>query len=126
MSAAGLTIRTCAARETMALSQASDLTDCPACQADQRTSATFARYRVCENCGHHAPLGARERLAQLIDPGTFTEFAETLISADPLEFSDKLPYRERIAQAQERTGLLEAVLTGVGKINGDQAVLAIM
>src|SRR5581483_3522264 len=89
-------------------------------------SSRFARYGVCDTCGHHAPLGARQRLAQLVDPGTFVESAETLTSADPLDFADRVPYRERLAQARERTGLTDAVITGVGRINGDQAVLAIM
>src|SRR5262249_11056894 len=72
------------------------------------------------------PLGARQRLAQLVDPDSFSELAETLVSADPLEFSDRLPYRERLAQARERTGLSDAVITGVGRIDGEPAVLAIM
>jgi acetyl-CoA carboxylase carboxyl transferase subunit beta len=99
---------------------------CPECGASQPASGRFARYRVCDECGHHAPLSARQRLSQLVDPGTFVESAETLVSVDPLDFSDRIPYRERLAQARERTGLTDAVITGVGRINGDQAVLAIM
>ncbi len=104
----------------------SDTATCAHCGVSQSSSATFQRYRVCEACGHHAPLGARERLAQLLDPGTFDELGEQFVSADPLDFVDKLTYRERLAQAQQRTGLTEAVITGVGRINGDPAVLAVM
>ena len=67
---------------------------CPACGTSQAGSLSFARYRVCDGCGEHFPLGARHRLTQLVDPGSFAELAEALISADPLEFSDRLPYRE--------------------------------
>src|SRR5207244_297213 len=78
---------------------------CPACGTSQEGSLSFARYRVCDRCGEHFPLGARQRLAQLVDPGSFSELAEALISSDPLEFTDRMPYRERLAQARERTGL---------------------
>jgi len=61
----------------------------------------------------------------LSDDGSFEEVNEALVSLDPLQFADKLPYSERLAQAKERTGLHEAVLTGIARISGWPAVLAV-
>ncbi len=60
----------------------------------------------------------------LLDEDSFSESHSDLVSVDPLEFSDSRPYRERIAQARERTGLNEAVLTGRGTIRGHEVILA--
>src|SRR4051812_4163274 len=86
----------------MAQTAPTDALACPDCNVDQAPSGTFGRYRVCEACGHHAPLGARERLALLVDADSFTELDERLVSVDPLDFQDRVTYRERLAQAKQR------------------------
>lgn len=80
---------------------------------------------MCEACRYHFPMSARARIDMLVDDGSFAEVNAELVSLDPLQFSDIQPYAERLAQAQERTGLPEAVVTGVGKIAGFGAVLAV-
>ncbi len=62
----------------------------------------------------------------LLDDGSFVETAADLESADPLLFQDTMPYPERLAQARARTDLSEAVVTGLGRINGREAVLAVL
>ncbi len=98
---------------------------CPRCEAPLAESESYRHYRVCDACRYHSPLSARERIALLVDEGSFDEVNAELVSIDPLEFSDVRPYPERLAQARERTGLQEAVVTGVGTIAGRTAVLAV-
>ncbi len=106
---------------------ASDVADatCPRCYAPLADSEPYRHYRVCDACRYHSPLTARERIALLVDDGSFSEVNAELLSIDPLEFSDVQPYPQRLAQARERTGLQEAVVTGVGTIAGRSAVLAV-
>jgi acyl-CoA carboxylase subunit beta len=98
---------------------------CPRCSAPLTDDESYQRYRVCDACRHHFALSARDRIALLVDEGSFAEVNGELVSIDPLEFSDVQPYPQRLAQARERTGLQEAVVTGVGAIAGTRAVLAV-
>ena len=68
--------------------------------------------RVCGSCGHHSPLTAQEWIDHLAAPDTFREVGKRLFSTDPLYFSVSGPYRERLREAERRTGMAEAVLTG--------------
>jgi acetyl-CoA carboxylase carboxyl transferase subunit beta len=86
----------------------------------------YERLRVCPHCGSHYPLGARERIAALADPGSFRETHAELISVDPLRFSDRMPYQARLEEAQRRTGLSEAVVTGTLRVEGHPAVVAVL
>src|SRR5213079_647945 len=81
---------------------------------------------VCEQCGHHFPMGARARIASLTDPGSFTEEATELHSEDPLGFFDIRPYTERLAEAEMTTGLTDAMVIGRAAIEGRQCELAVM
>ena len=81
---------------------------------------------VCPECGHHYRIGARRRVEQLNDPGTFEEFLEDLESTDPLEFVDRIPYKQRLAQAKEKSGESEAVIVGKGFIKGRPVIMGVM
>ena len=86
--------------------------------------ALFAReLRVCGGCGHHSPLTAQEWIDHLADPDTFREVGKRLFSTDPLDFSVSGPYRERLREAERRTGMAEAVLTGEARLDGRPVVL---
>ena len=74
--------------------------------------------QVCTHCGYHFRIGARERLSMLFDDGKYEELDSEVVSIDPLEFVDSKPYPERIKQAQELTGLPEAIITGRGTVSG--------
>jgi acetyl-CoA carboxylase carboxyl transferase subunit beta len=71
-------------------------------------------------------MRARSRIASLVDAGTFQEEAAELRSEDPLDFFDLRPYTERLAEAEMKTGLGEAMVIGSGAIDGSPAELAVM
>jgi acetyl-CoA carboxylase carboxyl transferase subunit beta len=81
---------------------------------------------VVPKSGHHFPIGARERIAFLVDPGTFEETDGKVRSADPLGFVDAQPYTTRLKRYEKDSGLPEAVICGVGKIHGIEVTLAVM
>lgn len=92
---------------------------------DPRRKPLFERFRVCESCGFHYPISSAQRLRQLVDEGSFQEVNRRLAGGDPLTFSDRVPYLQRLTEARDRTGIDEAVITGTGRINGRPCVLAI-
>ena len=81
---------------------------------------------VVPKSGHHFPIGARARIAKLLDEGSFEELDASLRSSDPLTFVDSHPYPERIKRYEKESGLKEAVISGTGKINGIPVALAVM
>src|SRR4030042_4468064 len=83
---------------------------CLVCGADLSASELYKRYRVCDSCRFHYSLSARERIDLLVDAGSFNETNRSLVSLDPLSFSDKVSYRRRIFEAQRRPGLTDAAV----------------
>lgn len=81
---------------------------------------------VCPLCEYHFRINARARIAQLFDEGSFEEMFSTVKPADPLNFIDTEPYKDRIKKAKEKTGLDDAVITGTGAISGHKVATAIM
>jgi acetyl-CoA carboxylase carboxyl transferase subunit beta len=82
--------------------------------------------KVCPKCNYHFRISARERLKLLIDDGSFIETDETLVSVDPLNFKDKISYKDRLIEKQKVTGLKEAVISGDALIKGYPVSLVIM
>ncbi|MEX2425547.1 MAG: acetyl-CoA carboxylase carboxyltransferase subunit alpha/beta, partial [Thermomicrobiaceae bacterium] len=99
---------------------------CDKCSADLTSDDQFHRFRVCSLCDHHHTIPAMDFISVLADPDTFDEFNRKLVSVDPLLFSDRLPYRKRVAEARELTGLTEAVVTGTAEIRGHDVILVVM
>jgi acetyl-CoA carboxylase carboxyl transferase subunit beta len=99
---------------------------CPKCDSHFRDDELDASLFVCTQCGHHFPVPARKRVAQLADPGSFAEEAAELRSEDPLSFFDLRPYTERLAEAELKTGLGDAMLIGQAAIEGRGCELAVM
>lgn len=85
-----------------------------------------AHLMVCPKCEYHFRIGARERLKQLMDEGTFVEMHSNITPADPLDFTDLEPYKRRVEKAKQKTNLNEAVIVGVGKIDGNDVAIAVM
>ena len=98
---------------------------CPSCKAMIFRKDMEDRYSVCPECDHHFYLPARERVRQLLDADSFEEWCTDLRSLDPLEFTDRLPYVERLKQEQSKTGLSEAAVVGRGYVRGRPVVLGI-
>ena len=99
---------------------------CPSCHSHYRDDELEQSLWVCRQCGHHFPMRARSRIDSLVDPGTFEEEAAELHSEDPLGFFDLRPYTERLAEAEMKTGLADAMVIGRGAIDGRQCELAVM
>ena len=81
--------------------------------------------RVCPKCNFHFNIGARERVATIVDEGSFSEMDADMESLDPLTFAGPKTYKEKIKKDQELTGLKEAAITGEGTINGVPFVLGV-
>jgi acetyl-CoA carboxylase carboxyl transferase subunit beta len=101
-------------------------TKCPACAATTYTKDLKANQMVCLECNHHIRIYSKDRIEQLIDPGTWTPLDEHLSSCDPLKFRDRKPYSDRLRDYQEKTGLTDAVQTGTGKLSGLPLALGVM
>nr|AYD72523.1 acetyl-CoA carboxylase beta subunit [Halicoryne sp. HV04044] len=82
--------------------------------------------RVCFECGFHLQMNSQERIQTLIDSGTWRPLNQFISPCDPLEFKDQKTYTDRIIEAQERTGLKDAIQTGTGLINGIPVALGVM
>jgi acetyl-CoA carboxylase carboxyl transferase subunit beta len=81
--------------------------------------------KVCPKCCYAFRISARERIAQLVDPGSFEEREGDVLPVDPLGFKDTKRYRDRIKAAREKTGTSEAVVCGVARIGGVASVLCV-
>ena len=99
---------------------------CPECDTVIYTKDLIKNLHVCGKCAHHFRLSATERLKTLFDDERWEEIAPNLTSNDPLKFTDTKPYKSRLAATQKSTGQKDAVIVGVGKINGVDAVVASM
>lgn len=99
------------------------MTKCPDCKKIMYTKELKKSLMVCQVCGHHFQMNSRERIESLIDEGTFIEYDHEMVSENPLNFPD---YLEKLEQDRQKTGLNEAIVTGEGKINGLDTVIAVM
>jgi acetyl-CoA carboxylase carboxyl transferase subunit beta len=98
---------------------------CDACKEIVYRAEVERAGRICPKCKYPFRVGARERLGLLLDEGSFEERDRELRSADPLGFRDTKRYRDRLRSAREKTGLEEAVITGVGRVGGFPLVVCV-
>ena len=99
---------------------------CFSCGASLEGSRSYELYRVCHSCEFHFHLSAAERIALLVDPGSFHEDDRGVTSIDPLSFVGRRPYRQQVIEAQRRTGLTEAALTGTAEIFAVEVGIAVV
>lgn len=99
------------------------MSKCPECKHIILTKDLLKNKKVCPSCQHHFKMTARERVDCLFDPETFSSIDDHLKTENPLQFPS---YTEKVEYDAQMTGLNEAVLTGVGKIGGNEVVVAIM
>jgi acetyl-CoA carboxylase carboxyl transferase subunit beta len=98
---------------------------CVGCRQTIWKAELEANLNVCQKCGHHFKLSARQRIEMLLEPGY--EFVDTgLRSTDPLNFTDVKPYKKRLRKAQEETGLDDAILNAVGQMGSHDVVVSAM
>ena len=91
---------------------------CPECENPLYNRELLESHQVCPHCNYHFRFSARERLSDLFDQGEYERLDEEVTSADPLEFVDTKPYKDRIEQAKVSSGLPEAIVSGGGKVGG--------
>jgi len=101
-------------------------TKCPSCGEVIHNIALTENLNVCPKCAHHFTLGAHARIGLLADPGTFEEMDARMTSVDALEFTGVASYKNRLEVYQEKTGLRDAVVTGMARIDGQKTGLAVM
>ncbi|WP_312471138.1 acetyl-CoA carboxylase, carboxyltransferase subunit beta [Neobacillus sp.] len=99
------------------------MTKCPSCKKIMYTKELTKNLKVCLHCGFHFQMNSRERIDSFIDEGSFEEINENMISKNPLNFPD---YLEKLEKDRQKSNLNEAVVTGIGTVNGNKIVLAIM
>ncbi|MDP2043553.1 MAG: acetyl-CoA carboxylase, carboxyltransferase subunit beta [Candidatus Omnitrophota bacterium] len=100
-------------------------TKCEECQETLYNKTLEENLKVCPKCNYHFVLSAYERINVLFDKDTFEEFDKDMLAADPLDFKGPKTYKEKLKQDQEATGLKDAVISGTGKINARQVVVAV-
>ena len=81
---------------------------------------------VVPSSGYHFPLPAPDRIASLLDEGTFEEHDQDLKSSDPLDFKGVASYKDKLEQNRQKTKLEDAVVCGTGKIGGHDLSIAVM
>lgn len=94
---------------------------CDACGEITYTDELVQNLRVCPLCGHHHAMPTSERIAAMLDPGSWEELDQELRSGDPLSFHDQAPYRDRITKAMRNAGPGDAFASGLGAFDGEVA-----
>ncbi|MCA9233998.1 MAG: acetyl-CoA carboxylase carboxyltransferase subunit beta [Planctomycetales bacterium] len=98
---------------------------CDGCGATVFRKSCQENQNCCPECDHHMYMGARDRVTSVLDAGTFQECDAEMTAVDPLGFSDKKKYSERLVAEQKRTGLRDAILTGTGMIRARRVAFAV-
>lgn len=99
---------------------------CPQCKKPLHYSEQVENQYVCHYCGFHLRIGSKEYFSVLFDNNEFIELYPDMTSGDPLQFTDSKKYSDRLAETQFKTGLKDAIRSAVGKMNGEDIVIACM
>ncbi len=99
---------------------------CPGCSEVVPEIELAQNQRVCPRCDYHFAQSARERIENLLDPDTFVEMDADLKSVDILRFQGMASYKDRLKKYQASTGLLDAVISGHGTLDGYKVAIAVM
>ncbi len=100
-----------------------DVHTCSRCGADTDRSTLARNQYVCPHCGYHHAIGAYYRLSLILDPGSFRELNEKLTANDPLQFP---AYPQKLSETRRRTGMNEAVVTAVGKLDNRKVAVGVL
>ena len=101
-------------------------TKCVHCDAQLLKKDIEDNLMVCPVCEYHFRVNAKTRIKQLFDEGSFEELFSEIKPTDPLEFVDTESYKDRLNAAQQKTGYNDAVITGLGSIEGHRVAAAVM
>lgn len=101
-------------------------TKCASCREVIHNLVLAENLFICPKCDHHFTMGSRERITTLVDPGSFEEHDARMAAVDPLKFKGVATYEERLQTYREKTGLIDAVITGTASICKHKIGLAVM
>ncbi len=110
-------------REQRGMSERESTYVCPVCNKEHEKSKLSENLYVCDACSYHFPVSAKRRIRQLVDRKTFREYTGILISSDPIAFPG---YEEKLENNRLKTGNQDAIITGVGNIDGNKAVVIVL
>jgi acetyl-CoA carboxylase carboxyl transferase subunit beta len=99
---------------------------CPECEDMLFRKVVEEALHVCPKCQYHFRISARQRVEQLVDPGSFEDMFTDIQPTDPLKFVDKKAYKDRLVAEQARAGNTDAVVCGKGFIKGRPIMMAVM
>ena len=97
---------------------------CPNCKEIIYGPDLESNLYVCTNCDHHIRIGARHRLSYLFDEDSYEEISSNLEAKDWLSFKDSKKYKDRLSDAQSNIDEKEAMISGLGKMNGKEVVIS--
>ncbi len=101
-------------------------TKCPKCATMLYDKELDENLKVCMKCNHHFPIGARERIHSLVETCSFEEMDADMESVDVLEFTGVASYKDKLQSYMSGTGLKDAMITRVGKIQNQRLALGVM
>ena len=81
-------------------------------------------HQVCQHCGHHMRLTVTKRLELMFDDGEYTRAELPEVPSDPLKFSDRRKYKDRIKESNAKTKETDALIVAHGKMGGQNVVVA--
>ncbi len=98
---------------------------CDGCKSVVYKKQVEVKYNVCPECNYHFRISTRERIKITLDKDSFEEYWNDMIPADPLNFKDRIKYKDRIASEQKKTNLNEAATVGKGFIEGKELIFGV-
>jgi acetyl-CoA carboxylase carboxyl transferase subunit beta len=99
---------------------------CPGCSRILFSREVTRNLSVCSECGYHFRIGSRRRIEITLDPDSFEELFDDILTADPLSFVDSKPYGKRVADARQKSGNSEAVIVGKAALFGHRIIVSVM
>ena len=96
---------------------------CDKCKEIIYKEALRENLSICPNCGGYFRMHINKRLESIIDEGTYKKFDFNIDTTNPLNLED---YPKKLKSLREKTGIQEAVSSGIGKINGEEVVICVM
>ena len=101
-------------------------TKCPKCEHMIYDKELDENLKVCLKCGHHFPIGSRERIHSLVATCSFEEMDADMVSVDILKFTGVASYTSKLDSYQKSTTLKDAIITGIGTIESHRVALGVM
>lgn len=100
-----------------------EIMECPKCQEKMARDVLSMKKFICPECNHYYVVTARERIEMICDEGSFKEMDANLRTKNPIKFPG---YRRKLELLKRRTGMEDAVITGLGRIEGEKVAIGVL